>query len=144
MIENLELLPLTIETIENIMKINVDSLEDIFKEEVLKEMNLKQAIIYNYDSLCFGGISDVKIDIDNIMEAIFFNDDMEINIVNNKEVYGHIAIEKSNNMVLKESYKVYDDKYDNLDIKQYLSTDDDGQAYIKYVKPCRFNEKGNK
>lgn len=141
---NLELMPLTTDNFNEKMKVNIGNIEEVFKYDVLNQAGLKQGILYNCDSLCFGDIESLNIDILNIMEARFFNDEFEVNIINDGELHGNIAIQKSNDMILLEKYKIYSDLYSEMNVKQYMDIDEDGQTYIKYVKPCDFISKGGR
>lgn len=142
--KNLELLPLNIENINGLLNNKIETLEEIVDKAVLIELGLKQAIVYNYDALLCGEIENLELNLDNIIEARFFNDKIELNIRNEEDLKGHIAIEKSNELVLEEKYEIYHNDYDIVMIKKYLDTDDDGQSYVKYLKPCKLCGKEQK
>lgn len=120
---------------------NIDNIKDLLNKEVLKNLNLLQGIIYNYDSVKFGNIEDLDIDINNIIEGRFFNETSEISIrIENDEVTGNIVYDNGN----KESYiegkfLIYDkdskNNFEQLLVKKYINYDKDNQAYIEYIKP---------
>ena len=120
---------------------NIDNIEELLNKEVLKSLNLLQGIIYNYDSVKFGNIEDLDIDINNIIEGRFFNETSEISIrIENDEVTGNIVYDNGN----KESYiegkfLIYDkdskNNFEQLLVKKYINYDKDNQAYIEYIKP---------
>lgn len=122
---------------------NIDNIKDLLNKEVLKNLNLLQGIIYNYDSVKFGNIEDLDIDIDNIIEGRFFNETSEISIrVENDEVIGNIVYDNGN----KESYiegkfLIYDkdnkNTFEELLVKKYINYDKDNQAYVEYIKPAK-------
>lgn len=142
--KNLELLPLNIDNINGLLNSKIGMLEDIVDKTILTELGLKQAIVYNYDALLCGEIENLELNVENIMEARFFNDNVEINIRNDEGLKGHIAIEKSNELILEDKYEIYHNDYDKVMVKKYLDLDEDGQAYVKYLKPCRLCRKGQK
>ena len=120
---------------------NIDNIEELLNKEVLKSLNLLQGIIYNYDSVKFGNIEDLDIDINNIIEGRFFNETSEISIrIENDEVTGNIVYDNGN----KESYiegkfLIYDkdskNNFEQLLVKKYINYDKDNLAYIEYIKP---------
>lgn len=141
---NLELFSLNINNINELLNNKIEKLEEIVDKAILTELGLKQAIIYNYDALLCGEIENLELNLDNIMEARFFNDKIELNIRNEESLKGHIAIEKSNELVLEDKYEIYHNDYDKIMVKKYLDLDNDGQAYVKYLKPCRLCRKEQK
>lgn len=122
---------------------NIDNIKDLLNKEVLKNLNLLQGIIYNYDSVKFGNIEDLDIDVSNIIEGRFFNETSEISIrVENDEVIGNIVYDNGN----KESYiegkfLIYDkdnkNTFEELLVKKYINYDKDNQAYVEYIKPAK-------
>ena len=122
---------------------NIDNIKDLLNKEVLKNLNLLQGIIYNYDSVKFGNIEDLDIDINNIIEGRFFNETSEISIrIENDEVTGNIVYDNGN----KESYiegkfLIYDkdskNNFEQLLVKKYINYDKDNQAYVEYIKPAK-------
>ena len=122
---------------------NIDNIKDLLNKEVLKNLNLLQGIIYNYDSVKFGNIEDLDIDINNIIEGRFFNETSEISIrIENDEVTGNIVYDNGN----KESYiegkfLIYDkdnkNTFEELLVKKYINYDKDNQAYVEYIKPAK-------
>ncbi|MDY2729016.1 MAG: hypothetical protein SOV35_02870 [Clostridium sp.] len=127
----------TIKTIENI--------EDLIKKETLLNLNMKQCIIYNYDSVEFGNIADLDIHLENILEARFFNEDSEIAVrvdEDNNNFIGSIIFDNDNaNSFIKDDLLIYskdaETLYTKLQVKKYINYDEDAQAYIEYVKPVK-------
>jgi len=118
------------------------SIERLMNTDILQELGLKYAIIYNYDSVLSNRISEVQIDIENIMEARFFNSTSEIRIFNDEnQLSGTVFIEYENaNPIIQEFilYPRYGEKEKyakKLQVKKYIDYDEDKQAYISYVKP---------
>ncbi len=130
------------------IKENEFSMDNIIKKEYLIKMGLKQAIIYNYDSVISRNIEDINIDLNNIIESRFFNEDMEIRIFNDEDgLRGNIFIEKDVADYISEEYILYnrygDKNYANaLKVKKYMDYDEDKQAYIYYTKPCKLYFRG--
>lgn len=129
------LLPLTLDNINGLFNSNIERLEDILDSLLLGKKGIKQGIIYKYDALECGELEELNLNLDNIMEARLFNDKIEIVLINDEVLKGHIAIEKNCDLVIDETYYVYHNKYSKLRVKKYLELDEDGQAYIKYLKP---------
>lgn len=138
---NLELLPLNISNIEHTFEIKIDKIYDILDKEILRKIGLNQAIIYNFDSVEIGDVEKLEINLDNIIEARFFNKKQELNIKIGEELKGYIVIENNDELTIKENNEIYHNEYNKLTIKKYLETDRDGQVYIRYVKPCILHRK---
>ena len=139
--DKMEFITLSADSINKFLDKKINSEDEILNKEVLKALGLKQAIIYNYDSVFCGDIGQAEIVIDNIMEARFFNEKMDLNIVNNYKIEGCIAVSDDNDLVVKEDYEIYTNEYDKLSVEKYIELDEDGQAYVKYLKPCRLYRK---
>lgn len=146
-------------TIENLKKfcdkesLEKENLYEILKEkDFYKSLNLNFAIIYNYDSVEFGSVNDLKIDIDNIIEARFFNENKEIYFSNdNDTIKGNLVDIKSggfsDNEIIDDKFIVYGNKkYNYINYKKLIAYDEDNAAYIYYIKPSSFqlNLKGGK
>lgn len=120
---------------------NIDNIEELLNKEVLKSLNLLQGIIYNYDSVKFGNIEDLDIDINNIIEGRFFNETSEISIrIENDEVTGNIVYDNGNKeLYIEGKFLIYDkdskNNFEQLLVKKYINYDKDNQAYIEYIKP---------
>lgn len=140
-------------------KLTEESLKDIFRyeckdfviekdlnKEMLKKLGMEYAIVYNFDKVITDHIFNVKIDYDNIIEAIFFNDDAEIRVFGEDDITGTIFKEHKDSKYIDGFYRLYP-RYGEgkegktyakkLLIKKYISYDDDNQAYISYLKPCK-------
>lgn len=142
--KSLDLLPLNIENINKLFNKSIENLDDILNNMILKDLGIKQGIIYNYDSLMSGEIGDLNLDKDNVIEARLFNEEIEIVLINEENLRGHIVIEKNKDLLIEEDYEIYHNCYNKLKVKKYLDIDEDGQAYIKYLKPCKLYKKGAK
>ncbi len=122
---------------------NIENLERILNKKELKNLNLLQGIIYNYDSVKFGNIEDLDINIDNIIEGRFFNETSEISIrIENNEISGNIVYDTGDEKsYIKERFLIYDKDNKNifkeLLVKKYINYDKDNQAYIEYIKPTK-------
>jgi len=122
---------------------NIENLERILNKKELKNLNLLQGIIYNYDSVKFGNIEDLDINIDNIIEGRFFNETSEISIrIENNEISGNIVYDTGNEKsYIKERFLIYDkdnkNTFKELLVKKYINYDKDNQAYIEYIKPTK-------
>ncbi|MGM9977799.1 MAG: hypothetical protein ACI33J_03275 [Clostridium sp.] len=122
---------------------DIDNIEELLDKEVLKNLNLLQGIIYNYDSVNFGNIEDLDIDIDNIIEGRFFNETSEISIrIENDEVIGNIVYDNGDEKsYIEGKFLIYDknnkNTFEELLVKKYINYDKDNQAYIEYIKPTK-------
>lgn len=118
-------------------------IEKILNKEVLLEMGLRNAIIYNFDSVISESIENVKIDLDNIMEARFFNEEKEIRVFRDEDkITGTIFAEKENSPYIEKMVLLYprygERRYaKKLALKKYMDYDEDNQAYIRYTKPSK-------
>lgn len=138
-IENLNSLDFNIQ--KYIIKDNL--YETLRSKKFYESLGLKFAIIYNYDSVNFGKIEELEFDIDNVMEARFFDEFREIFFINdNGNIKGNIVeIEKDKKSFIDEKFCVYGNKkYKTLNIKKLVNYDEDGAAYLYYTKPCSFEE----
>lgn len=123
------------------------TLNNLLNGKILKDLELVYCIVYNYDGVVTDYIANLNLDIDNIMEARFFNDKYEIRIFNDEgKITGTVFKEMENSRKIEKSYVLYPrygekksgKKYAcELRISKYISYDDDNQAYIDYVKPCK-------
>ena len=114
---------------------------------MLVDLNIDYAIIYNYDSVITDYVSNIELNYENIMEARFFNDEIEIRIFNDEGMKGTIFREYKNCKPIRDTYilyprygeKIQNNRYaKELAVKKYIIYDgDDNQAYINYQKPCK-------
>lgn len=122
---------------------NIEKIDELINKEELLKLNFKQYIIYNYDSVEYGDLKDVNIDSDNIMEARFFNKNSEFVIRREEDKFvGNIVYDNDDeNSYIIDEFLIYDkdneSQYTKLKVKKYIDYDEDGQAYIKYVKPVK-------
>lgn len=125
-------------------------IEDVIgSKDILMELGFNYAIIYNYDSVHFGKLEDLVIDLDNIIEAKYFNMDGELSFYRSENDFvGNIAFDAGEDeLVQVEKLYIYRNKrynnlkvnnYEKLLVKKYIELDDDFQGYFNYVKPCSF------
>ena len=122
---------------------NIEKIDELINKEELLKLNFKQYIIYNYDSVEYGDLKDANIYSDNIMEARFFNENSEIVIRREEDKFvGNIVYDNDDeNSYIIDEFLIYDkdnkSQYTKLKVKKYIDYDEDGQAYIKYVKPVK-------
>ena len=162
----------------------------LFDTNTLAGLKMEYAIIYNYDSVVTDNITNIQLDPDNIIEAIFFNEYREIRIYrNDNEFKGTVFIDlkdmpkedSKDDLIeaelikdkhsefekeeytepIKEIYLLYNrnSNKDDIDeesdenegrgsgtseryakklvVNKYIDYDEDNQAYISYVKPCK-------
>lgn len=129
--------------------IDGEKLLDLLKRESLIEMGMKYALVYNFDRVDSEKIEDIEIEIDNITEARFFNEDREIRIFRDEDGLrgtifsenGAPYMEKTSILYPRYGEKIYADK---MDLKKYIDYDEDNQAYIRYIKPSKFYFKEGK
>lgn len=125
--------------------------EDLYKtlshKEIYKELGLEFGIIYNYDSIQFGKIEELEFNINNIIEARFFNKSKEVVFrVNGEELNGNIVVINNPSEVINDESCIYGNrngfasnkKYSILKTQKIIKYDEDNAAYIAYVKPCSF------
>lgn len=120
--------------------------KDLNKEMLIK-LGMEYAIVYNFDKVITDHISNIRLDYDNIIEAIFFNDNAEIRVFGEDYITGTIFKEHKDSKCIDGTYRLYPRYCEGkqgknyakeLLIKKYISYDDDNQAYISYLKPCKW------
>ncbi len=123
-------------------QINIERLLD---KDILKKFGLEWAIIYCYDRIVTDSIDNLAMDIENITEARFFNEKCELKIWRDEDIFKGVVFKelKSDPEPIEEDYILYPrgtggSDYNKLKVKKYLDYDDDGQAYIAYIKPFKF------
>lgn len=123
--------------------------EELSNKELYVALGFNFGIIYNYDSIQFGKVDELEFDIENIIEARFFNESSELVFrINGEEVSGNIVNILSEDDIIKDKSYVYGNKYGFASNKRYgvlntkkiIKYDDDNAAYIAYIKPCSFEE----
>lgn len=140
-------------TRENIKEIihnnNINYNMDVDIKNILSDkkfyasLNIKYAIIYNFDSVKYGSIDKLNIDFNNIIEARFFNNNIEIVVrPEDNKINGNIFVDNGEKkLFIDEKYYLKNNNentYNKLEVKKYIDFDEDGQAYIFYLKPCEF------
>ncbi|MBU5293802.1 hypothetical protein KQH90_07115 [Anaerosalibacter bizertensis] len=123
------------------------SIDKILNKDVLQDLGFKDTIIYNYDCVVSDSIENVNIQLENIIEARFFSDDIEMRIFNDEGNFSGVLFKENNideSEFIEEDYILYKRMPSmkkgpqRLKIRKYIDYDEDKQAYIKYVKPCKF------
>ncbi len=117
----------------------------LFDKDVLKELDLEWGIIYCYDRIITDSVDNLDFDLDNVMEASIFNETCELKVWRNEDTFkGSIFRELGvHTSYLEEKYILYPRNTgganpSRLKVKKYMDCDNDGQAYISYVKPAKF------
>lgn len=121
--------------------LNVNSVEELINKEQILKLNLKYAIIYNFDSVFTGRTEDAVINISNITEARFFNNMAELKVFNKYKLHGSIFMDNGDKDAIKKEYLIRrSDKVipKKISVKEYIDYDDDNQAYVYYSKPVEF------
>lgn len=135
-------------------KLNINISENISsflsEKSFYKALGMEYGLIYNYDSVVYGSIEELTVDISNILEARFFNDSEEIVIRAERDsIKGNLFIDKgeekytleetfylrSNNLPINSNYKA-------MKVRKYIDLDKDNQAYVFYLKPCSLVREG--
>lgn len=118
-------------------------IEDMITIENIARARLRDAIVYNYDSVEADKTENIDLRIDNVIEARFFNQDSELRIFREEgTLSGIIFKELEGEEYLNETLILYPrEKQRNcpekLEARKYLDYDGDKQAYVSYVKPSR-------
>lgn len=119
-------------------------IEDIINKETLEKLGLVYAIVYNFDSVISDKIENINIDLENIMEARFFNEEKEIRVFREEEKLNiTIFDEQGYNSYIENTSLLYNRYKENiyankLKYKKYIDYDkEDSQAYIRYIKPSK-------
>lgn len=116
----------------------------LLDKELLKSLGLDSAIIYCYDEIITDKVGNLDLDVDNIMEARIFNENKELRIWRDEEVLRGSVFKEANEVTtpIEEEYILYPRKEkgfnpSKLVVKKYIDYDQDGQAYVSYVKPSK-------
>lgn len=116
------------------MKFEEISLEKALNKEELVHLGIKYGLIYFYHSVVLKRIEDIIFDIDNIIEARLFGIDKEIHIFKEDNLKA-IKFEEEKDKDVVEVYLLEERFGELLRVKNYISYDDDGQAFISYTRP---------
>lgn len=123
---------------------NEENIYQLLNKDVLKELGLESAIIYCYDKIITDNVVDLEIEFENIMEARIFNETCELKVWRDDSIIkGSIFKEiNSDKSPIEEEFILYPRNIrgynpSKLVIKKYIDYDNDGQAYISYVKPSK-------
>lgn len=119
-----------------IVKRKKDEINDLIGE-------FENHIIYYFDELKHGKGS-VDIDINNINEAFFFNDNRCLHLYREEDLKGILYIADGNEDVLIEEQLGKEDfkPLKKIVVKKYINYDEDGQAYISRVLPSKLIYQG--
>ncbi|MBZ9634065.1 hypothetical protein [Clostridium sp. FP1] len=129
------------------------------KEELINKIKISQAKfawINTYSDLVlvqYKNENDIEKELDDLIEAKFFNENMEISIMSTEEgsfsVFEYVSDSNDyveEEQVLNKHKSPFKDNIgiDKLVIRHYLGYDnDDGQAYVKYTKLHNVKKGGN-
>lgn len=117
------------------------NLLEIDKNELLNE-GYKYALLYYLNDLYFGDIEDIKeINKDILVEGFFFNENKELHFFEDNNFDGIVTEHEENEDGFYEEYllksrlgnKLEKNKYNKLKVFNYISYEEDGQAFIKYT-----------
>lgn len=141
----IDLLELNEDALNNLAKeknININYNEEfrwkLADNSLYKALGINYGIIYNFDSVQIDSIDEIVLDMDNIIEARLFGENLEIDIrVDEGNIIGNIAIDSGRSEFIKEeTFYLRGSKYEKLRVKNYIALDEDNQGYIFYMKPC--------
>lgn len=120
------------------------------KDEVIrkiKEGNFRFAWVNTFSKLDLRELNDnrsyevMEEDLDNLIEAKFFNEDIELSIIANEDGdFSVVEFEGRGKNFTEETQRLISGKRvfpgfkNDLVIRNYIEYDDDGQAYICYSK----------
>ena len=123
-------------------------LSELNKDYLIKE-GYKYCLIYYLNDLVFGDIDEIEeINKDILIEGFFFNEKQELHVFKNEDFEdnqndGFILVKTIDNgcdsfteeFSLKKRLgnNLTKNKYDEIEVINYLGYEDDGQAYIKYT-----------
>lgn len=120
-----------------IEKIDYDKLDD---KEFIKSLNLKYSLEY-YNDKVIAKKSFEEISIDGLIEGRYFNEENELRVYKiNGEYKTTLFIEEENDKISEIEHLVIDNKFDSVEkivIKKYIDYDNDGQAFIKCLRPYK-------
>ncbi|MCC3867934.1 hypothetical protein [Terrisporobacter mayombei] len=117
------------------------NLYEIDKNDLLKE-GYKYALLYYLNDLYFGDIEDMnEIKKDILVEGFFFNENRELHFFEDNNFQGIITEHSNEEDGFYEEYllkkrlgnKLERNKYDKIKVFNYISYEDDGQAFVKYT-----------
>lgn len=105
----------------------------------LKEEGIEFALVYQYDSLTYCEIEDLQINWQTFMEARLFGEKKELHIIKEQNSFKVLELqEDAESRYLKTTYLLEKSSgFKRMQIKKYIKYDEDGQAYISYVRPCK-------
>lgn len=134
-------------------------LSELNKDYLIKE-GYKYCLIYYLNDLVFGDIDKIEeINKDILVEGFFFNEKQELHAFKNEDFEddqndGFKLVKTVDNgcdnfteeFTLKKRLgnNLTENKYDKIEVINYLDYEDDGQAYIKYTALKRALKKSNK
>ena len=135
------------------------NLSELNKDYLLKE-GYKYCLIYYLNDLVFGDIDKIEeINKEILIEGFFFNEKQELHAFKNEDFEdeqndGFKLVKTIDNgcdsfteeFTLKKRLgnNLTKNKYDEIEVINYLDYEDDGQAYIKYTALKRALKKSDK
>lgn len=119
-------------------KIDIDKISDC---DFINSLDLKYSLEYFYDKVV-ANKSFTKISTSNLIEGRYFNENYELKIYKiNGEYKAIINIEEENDKTISVEHLVIDNKFGEIKkiaLKKHIDYDNDGQAFIKYLRPYKF------
>lgn len=106
--------------------------------DFFKAHGYKWGIIYNFHKVEIGIVEDLEIDKDTLLQARLFNEYKEVNILRDGFKFNVYFLEEDEDEFIKESHLINESKFNNykeIKLKKYISYDEDGQAFISYIRP---------
>lgn len=113
-------------------------LENDLDMDTIKAKGYKWGIIYNFNKVEVGTIEDLEIDKALLLQARLFDDNKEVNILRDGLKFNLYYFEEDKDEFIEDSHLIIESKFNNykqIKFKKYISYDEDGQAFISYVRP---------
>lgn len=104
----------------------------------------KWGIIYNFHKVEVGLLKDIKVEVGTLIQARFFDNEKELNIIRQGKVFNIYIFEDEGkeyfdkdeeHLVLQRKFR----NYKTIKLRRYIKYDEDGQAYVYYVRPCELS-----
>lgn len=123
------------------MKVERIDIAKVLDKDFIDSLSLEYTLEYFYDKVV-AKKSFEKISIVNLIEGRYFNEKHELKIYKfNGEYRATLISDETNDEVLKVEHLVIDNKFEDISkiaIKKYIDYDDEGQAFIKCLRPFKF------
>lgn len=119
-------------------KIDIDKISDC---DFINSLDLKYSLEYFYDKVV-ASKSFTEISTRNLIEGRYFNENYELKVYKiNGEYKAILNIEEENDKTISVEHLVIDNKFGEIKkiaLKKYIDYDNDGQAFIKCLRPYKF------